>query len=330
MKKNILFTAMLLAGVAFASQSQAQEKAPKEKKSEEIIIRKNRDIDKKMTIEINGDKVTVNGKPLSDYHDGDVTIVQKDMRNRGSDNFLYAPGNDHMNMELFRNDFDNSEPHAFLGVLTDKTDEGVKITQVVKGSAAEKAGLQTGDVITKVNDHEVNSPDELSDAVTAHKPGDEVKVYYLRDNKKQDVEAKLGESKQVRKTFSFRGNPGMNNDFNFKMPDMNQVPGMDNRNFNFFYNTDKPKLGVKIEDTENGKGVKVLDVEQGSAADKAGIKKDDVITEVNGEKIEDVNDARQQLHETSDGENLKVKATRDNKEMNFEVKIPKHLNSANL
>ncbi|MDQ2863883.1 MAG: PDZ domain-containing protein [Bacteroidota bacterium] len=66
---------------------------------------------------------------------------------------------------------------------------------------------------------------------------------------------------------------------------------MPNRNFNFSYNHNRPKLGLKIEDTEKGERVKVLSVEEGSAADKAGIKKDDIIIERNGEKINDVNDA---------------------------------------
>lgn len=329
MKKHILFATILIAGTTLSSQSKAQDKAPKEKKSEEIIIRKKGDVNKKMTIEINGDKVTVNGKPLSDYHDGDVTVMQRDMRNRGSDNFLWAP--DSKSMELFQNDFNNSEPHTFLGVVTAKVDDGVKITEVVKGSSAEKSGLKDGDVITKVDDQKIISPEDLSDAVTAHKPGDAVKIYYMRDNKKQDTEAKLGESKQTNRTFNFRENPELQgNDFNFKMPDMRYMPRVPNEDFNFSYNTNKPKIGLKIEDTESGNGVKVLDVEEGSAADKAGIKKDDVVTELNGEKVNNVNDARQQLNETGDDQSVKVKAMRDNTEMNFEVKIPKHLNSANL
>lgn len=331
MKKHFFLAAVLFAGISLSSQSHAQDSSANDKKSEDIIIHKNGDSNNKMNIEIDGDNVTVNGKPLADYHGSDVTIMRKDMRDRGSDNFLYAPDNKNMDLQLFRNDFNNDKPHTFLGVLTAKADDGVKITQVVKGSSAEKAGLANGDVITKLDDKKIGSPDDLSDAVLSYKPNDEVKIYFLRDNKKKDTKVKLGESKRLEKTFNFRKNPDMNgNAFNFKMPEMRGMPRMQNQDFNFFYDSDRPKLGVKIEDTENSNGVKVLSVDEGSAADKAGIKKDDVITELNGEKVSDVNDAKEQLSEKNAGESVKVKAMRNNAEMNFELKIPKQLNSANL
>ncbi len=335
MKKNIFFTAVVMAGIMLSGNSWAQD-APKAKKSEEIIIRKNDNADKKMTIEIDGDKVTVNGKPLSEFHDGDITIMKKDMRDRRSNNFLYAP--DNMNMDYELNEMDNGKPHPFLGVSSTKGDDGAKITEVVKGSAAEKAGLLSGDVITKIDDKKVESPEELMDVVKAHKPGEEVKVYYLRENKKKDTKAKLGESKMNKRTMVFKGNPGMNgNDFNFKMPNMqnmDKMPGMQdrlNRNFNFMYdNTDKPKIGIKIEDTENGDGVKILNVEEGSPADKAGLKKDDVITSFNGNKINNVDEMMGKLDANEEKEKLDIKARRNNADMNFEVKIPKKLNSADL
>src|SRR6185312_6742596 len=171
-------------------------------------------------------------KPLSEYHGGDVTIMQRDFKNGRSDNFLFAPRKD-----MFVQDFENAKPHALLGVITDKADDGVKVTEVEKESGAEKAGLSTGDVITKLDDKNIVSPQDLMDAVRAHKPGDEVKIYYLRDNKKKDTKAKLGETKAMARTFSFNGSPDMDgNNFNFKMPPMPRAYNMPNRNFNFFYN----------------------------------------------------------------------------------------------
>ena len=335
MKKNIFFTAVVMAGLTLSGNVLAQD-APVAKKSEEIIIRKNDNIDKKMIIEIDGDKVTVNGKPLSEFHDGNVTIMKRDMRDRRSNNFLYTPDNVEMQYDL--NDMGDARPRPFLGVLSTKGDNGAKITEVVKGSAAEKAGLVSGDVITKIDDKKVESPEELMDVVKAHKPGEEVKVYYLRDNKKKDTKAKLEESKTKKSTMMFKGNPGMNGkDFDFKMPNMqnmDKMPGMQNRlnrNFNFMYgNADKPKIGIKIEDTENGDGVKILNVEEGSPADNAGLKKDDVITSFNGDKINSVGEIMSNLDANPEKEKMDIKARRNNAEMSFEVKIPKKLNSAEL
>ena len=226
----------------------------------------------------------------------------------------------------------NSSPHTFLGVLTEKADDGVKINEVVKGSAAEKSGLLKGDIITKLGDKETNSPEDLMDAVKSHKAGDEVKVYYTRDNKKKDAKVKLGETKgnkniSIYKTFG----PEMgNNDFNFKMAPMPRMNDNFNNNlFKFRYDR-KPKLGLKIEDTENSNGVKILNVDEGSPADKAGLKKDDIITSVNGEKVNSVEEIMDKVNDSEDHQNLTIKAMRNNSEMNFEVKIPKKLNSANL
>ncbi|MGH2649130.1 MAG: PDZ domain-containing protein, partial [Ginsengibacter sp.] len=327
MKKNILLGVILIAGITLSSQSQAQEKAPKEKKTEEIIIRKNGNKDNKMTIQVDGDSITVNGKPLSEYHDGDVTVMERGLRSRGSNNFLYTPGNGSGDFNWFQNDDENAASHAFLGVLTDKSDDGVKITEVVKGSAAEKAGLLKGDVISKLEDKVITSPEDLMDAVRSHKTGDEVKVYYSRDSKKKDVKVKLGETKGNNRTFIYKNtNPEWRgNDFNFKMPPM---PKMNNNFFKFRYNNDRPKLGVKIEDTENSTGVKVLSVEEGSPADKAGLKKDDIITSLNGEKVNSVDEVMDKINDSGDAATFNIKALRNNSEMSFEVKTPKKLNSA--
>ena len=321
---------ILIVGSISTTVLRAQNPSPKEKKSEEIIIRKNGDKDNKMTIQVDGDSITVNGKPLSEYHDGEVSIMKRDFRNKSSNNFLYGPDNKSMDFDLFQNDDENTTPHAFLGVVTNKVDEGVKINEVVKGSAAEKAGLVKGDIITKLDDKNISSPEDLMDAVKSHKTSDEVKVYYLRDKKKKDVKAKLGETKRNKKTFIYKNfNPGNgNNSFNFKTPEMPHIP---NNFYNFRYNNDsKPKLGLKIEDTENDNGVKIINVEEGSPADKAGLKKDDIITSFNGEKVTSVEELMDQVNDSEDKESLNIKAMRNNSEMNFEVKIPKKLNSADL
>ncbi len=89
----------------------------------------------------------------------------------------------------------DAKPRTFLGVITQKATDGVKITSVIKGSAAEKAGLQKDDIISRVNDKKITSPEDLMEVVKSYKPDDNVKIDYLRDNKKKDVKVKLGETK---------------------------------------------------------------------------------------------------------------------------------------
>lgn len=69
--------------------------------------------------------------------------------------------------------------------------KGVYVAGVNKESAAEKSGIKEGDVVTKINDHPVNSPAELQEIVGVHRPGDKVKVTVRREGKEQDIEAIL-------------------------------------------------------------------------------------------------------------------------------------------
>jgi S1-C subfamily serine protease len=61
--------------------------------------------------------------------------------------------------------------------------KGVLIEDVVEGQAAEKAGIEPGDVVTKIGDKDVGSPHELLFAVLSYKPGDKVKLTVVRDGK---------------------------------------------------------------------------------------------------------------------------------------------------
>ena len=59
---------------------------------------------------------------------------------------------------------------------------------MTSGSAADQAGLQAGDVITKVDDTAITSPDDLAAAVNGHQPGDKVTVTYHAGRRHQDGE----------------------------------------------------------------------------------------------------------------------------------------------
>ncbi len=64
---------------------------------------------------------------------------------------------------------------------TDTTSTGVAVQSVTAGGAAAKAGLQSGDVVTKVNDFETTSADGLIAATRFYAPGTVVTVTYTRD-----------------------------------------------------------------------------------------------------------------------------------------------------
>ena len=84
--------------------------------------------------------------------------------------------------------------HAALGVAVQPTADGhgVAVVSVDPGSAADKAGLQSGDVITKVDDTAIDSPDTLGATIAAHQPSDHVTVTFTRDGATTTVDATLG------------------------------------------------------------------------------------------------------------------------------------------
>jgi serine protease Do len=325
---------MLLNQPVAAQDEKGNDKSKdKVKQYDEIIIRKKSDKDGKVTVEIKDGEVIVNGKPLDDYEDENLSVRKRKSgaitgtispfrSNGGTWNFN---GNENLNFDAFAKDGKT----AFLGVATDDGKEGAKIEEVTKGSPAEKAGLKEGDVITKIGDQGVFSQDDVSKEVKKHKPEDKVTITYKRDGKEQKATATLGKRSDV-PALAF-GNADA-----FVTPHIQSMP-----NFNFNWDDDgghgprimydrRPRLGIKAQDTEDGKGVKVLDVDDESIAGKAGVKENDIITEFNGKTVNSADELAEAARDSKEKPSVTVKLTRGGKSQTVELKTPKKLKTANL
>ena len=84
----------------------------------------------------------------------------------------------------------NSEPAKELGI---KETKGVGVAQVQPGSAADRAGLRKGDVITSFNGVEMTDPNVFRNLVASTAPGTDVTLTIIRDSREQQIRAKLGE-----------------------------------------------------------------------------------------------------------------------------------------
>jgi serine protease Do len=283
-------------------------------KGESIIIHKNGDSKEKLTIVIDGDNITINGKPAKDFKNGDVEVI----RNRGWDPGSYALISPNGGPKAFSRSFNMHDNDAVLGVMPIDGDNGAKLNEVTKGSAADKAGLKEGDVITKINDQKVEDADDLVDAISKYKPNDKVTITYMRDKKQNTTTATLDKNKGH--TFVWNGNDSDFNMFKFK----------DGNDFNFMWN-DKPRLGLRVQDTENGQGVTVKDIDDDdSPAAKAGLKEDDVITAVNGKAVQSVKDIKDQLKDLKQGDDVKLTYKRNGTTQTATVHIPKPLQTSDL
>lgn len=69
--------------------------------------------------------------------------------------------------------------------------EGALVVDVTIGSPADAVGLRAGDVITALGDRRISSPEDLSGAVRAHKPGDRVELRWQRGSQERSAAVTL-------------------------------------------------------------------------------------------------------------------------------------------
>ncbi len=145
--------------------------------------------------------------------------------------------------------------------------DGALVSTVAPNSAAAKAGLKSGDVITKVNGEAIEEPGQLSSRVGLSRPGDKVTLEVWRDKKNETVVATLGASTDK----------------------LDVASGGDA--------ADGQKLGLALrplnrdERGEVGASGLVVEGAQGPAA-KAGVQQGDVVLAVNGKPVASVDDVK--------------------------------------
>ncbi|MGE3841160.1 MAG: DegQ family serine endoprotease [Vicinamibacterales bacterium] len=170
-------------------------------------------------------------------------------------------------------------PELSKGVGLSST-RGAIVTDVSKDGAAARAGIERGDVILELNQQTVDSSNNLRNLVSRIDPGTAVTLKVWRDGRERTVKATLGELPQEQQ----RAETGA--------PD-----------------NDKGRFGLAIEPLTNDvarqlgvspdAGVLVADVDPDGPAAEAGIQSGDVIEQVNGTDVHDVNALKSALNGAS-------------------------------
>ena len=153
------------------------------------------------------------------------------------------------------------------------TMEGIYVAETVEDGAAEDAGLKKGDVITHIDGQKVTKFGELTGIIAQKRPGDKIKLTYLRDKKKQEV------------TLTLKNEQG--NTKVVKNADID-VLGADFR----------PVSKKLMEQLGISYGLEVIKVSSGKMKD-AGIQKGFIIQRVNDEPMKSVEDLEKVVKETS-------------------------------
>lgn len=158
---------------------------------------------------------------------------------------------------------------------------GARVAEVVPDSAAARAGLKVGDVITAVNDRKLGG-DTLASVIGAMKPGDTATLSVNRDGTTLSIEAVLGENPD-RQGQPFLGVSYAMQSVRIETPELpsqpgGQAPALPPQIEDWLKNLPMPGRGGMTAD----RAVVIANVAQGSPAEKAGLKTDDVIVDVGG------------------------------------------------
>jgi serine protease Do len=146
--------------------------------------------------------------------------------------------------------------------------KGAIVVNVSQGSAAQKAGLQAGDIILAFNDHPVQQGSDLPPMVAMTKPGTTVPVQIMRDGHQQTVQVTIGTMPRDGNRLASAGKPAPSSGADALGLTVQSVD-QGTRN----------QLGLKP-----GEGVAITDV-NGPVAAQAGLQPGDVILMVNQKKI---------------------------------------------
>jgi len=164
-----------------------------EKNGISTIIIKDKDGRKKM-IEIERSDAKVNGNSKEVIH----FKQQQKCCEKGEESKCCA--NKIKNVEKIK----HNKNKASLGVMLNqevkdengiKTNSGIIVKQVFKGSAAEAAGLKKGDIIKAIDEKKVTQSKELIEALSKFEVGDNTKISYERGGKEASTTVKLKENK---------------------------------------------------------------------------------------------------------------------------------------
>jgi serine protease Do len=88
-------------------------------------------------------------------------------------------------------------PNGALGVQLDQKDDVAKIEKIVENGAAEKAGIQVGDLVLKVNGKDIKGRQNLIETIRAYMPGERIEVIIKRAEKELTFNVVLGNLAQL-------------------------------------------------------------------------------------------------------------------------------------
>lgn len=162
-----------------------------------------------------------------------------------------------------------------------KDTTGVLVSNVRSGSAADKAGVKRGDIVTAINGEKMDDSNVLRNKVAGTLPGNEIKLKVLRDGNEQELTAVLDE---------YQVEGSANNDRKEGDGDGPRAEPQGGK-LGLSLQPVTPQVAKQLG-VEGSDGLIVTDVDQAGPAAEAGIARGDVVLEINRQVVRSVDDVQ--------------------------------------
>lgn len=186
---------------------------------------------------------------------------------------------------------------------------GVGVRTVSPDGPADKAGVKAGDVILQFDGEPVTSTMKLFRLIGESAPEQSVRLTISRNGSEQQLSVTLGKREAPMRAFSVTPPPDL--DYFRMNPNVPRALGRTPEAFSYSFGNNR-RIGIttatltkQLADyfgVSGGHGLLISSISDNSPASKAGLKAGDVITEVNGEKVEDADDFIRALNYKEEGE----------------------------
>jgi serine protease Do len=182
-------------------------------------------------------------------------------------------------------------------------DKGVLIANVIKGGPAVDSDIQKDDVVLALNGIEVEDSDALRNRIADFPPGTEIELEIYRDGRRKMVEIELGELPDNPSQLASSEGPEKSPASNIGIDVMNI-----SREWTRYY--------------EMGSGVVIAKVVAGSVAEDKGLRRGELITEVNGEPVSNVPEFLSIIRQFDAGEAIRFRVQRGEQQRLVGIRIP--------
>ncbi|MEK7703163.1 MAG: Do family serine endopeptidase [Nitrospirota bacterium] len=176
--------------------------------------------------------------------------------------------------------------------------DGVLVNEVFEGNPAFLGGILAGDIIQKVEGESVKTTNALARVIAGFPPGQKIKIDLIRIGKKQQLSMALGEKKDDAQTASVPKKPEQF--FGLTLVDLTaeQIEKLDSK---------------EEKGTSTLTGVVVTEVLSGSSAEMEGLKAGDLIKEVEGRSVFNIESFKQVTKEAEPLETVLLRVSRENR-----------------